>query len=139
MLACALFTLMSLGALCIVMLLSFSWQIKWLLSSIIMVSAIYALFCHGLLLLPWSCVALKINMKNQLQLKHKNGQILEVIAQPNSVVTPYLTVLNSRVKDASFIHRLLDQHLIIFPDAVNADDYRQLRVWLRWGYARQPE
>jgi hypothetical protein len=37
------------------------------------------------------------------------------------------------------MHRLLDQHLIIFPDAVNADDYQQLRVWLRWAYARQPE
>jgi toxin CptA len=138
-LASGLFTLMSLGALAIVMLLAFSWQIKLLLSSMIIASAIYALLCHGLLLLPWSYVALKINMKNQLQLKRKNGQVLEVTAQPNSVVTPYLTVLNSCVKDATFMHRLLDQHLIIFPDAVNADDYRQLRVWLRWAYARQPE
>lgn len=136
MLACTLFTSMSLGALCIVMLLAFSWQIKLLLIAMIIVSAVYALLCHGLLFLPWSCVALKINTKNQLQLVRKNGQLLDVTVQPNSVVTPYLTVLNSRLKDATFVHRLLDQHLVIFPDAVNANDYRQLRVWLRWGYAR---
>lgn len=43
-------------------------------------------------------------MKNQLQLKRKNGQILEVTAQPNSVVTPYLTVLHSCVKDPILMH-----------------------------------
>ena len=123
MLACTLFTLMSFGALYIVILLAFSWQIKLLLSAMIMVSAVYALLCHGFLLLPWSCIALKINTKNQLQLVRKNRQLLDVTVQPNSVVTPYLTVLNSSVKDASFMHRLLDQHLIIFPDAVNANDY----------------
>lgn len=58
--AIGLITLMSLDALSIVMLLAFSWQIKLLLSSMIIASAIYALLCHGLLLLPWSCVALKL-------------------------------------------------------------------------------
>jgi len=132
MLASALFTLMSLGAFSIVILLAFSWQIKLLLCVLIMASAIYTLLCHSLLLLPWSCVGLKVSIKNQLQLVLKNGDVLDVIAQSNSVVTPYLTVLNSRIKDAGLVHGLFHQHLIIFPDAVNADDLRKLRVWLRW-------
>lgn len=136
MCACALFTLMSFSALCIVMLLDFlwlfNWQIKWLISAMIIVSAVYAILYHGLLLLPWSCVGLKVNKKNQLELVLKNGDILEVIVQPNSVVTLYLTVINSYIKDAGLIHGLFHQHHIIFFDAVNADDYRQLRVWLRW-------
>ena len=134
-----LFTLMGLGALCIVILLDFSWQIKLLINSMIIVAVIYTLLCHGLLLLPWSCVRLNVNHKNQLQLVLKNGDVLNVIAQPNSVVTPYLTVLNSRLKDAGLIDYLFHQHLVIFPDSVDVDVYRQLRVWLRWAYARQPD
>ena len=140
MLANVLFTSMSFGAICIVMPLAFSWQIKLLLNTMIIVSVIYTLLCHGLLLLPWSCVGLKVSHKSQLQLVLKNGDVLEVIAQANSVVTPYLTVLNSRVKGAGLIHHLLfHQHLVIFPDSVDADDYRELRVWLRWAYKQQAD
>lgn len=134
--ATALFILMSIGALSIVILLDFShmfnWQFKSLLSAMIIISAIYAVLCHGLLLLPWSCVALKVSIKNKLELVLKNGDIIEVLVQPSSVVSLYLTVLNSRIKNAGLINSLFHQHHLIFFDAVNADDYRQLRVWLRW-------
>lgn len=139
-LATALFTLMSLAALSIVILLdfshmfnwSFNWQFKSLLSAMIIISAIYAILCHGLLLLPWSCVALKVSIKNELELVLKNGDIIEVVVQSSSVVSLYLTVLNSRIKNAGLIDSLFHQHHLIFFDAVNADDYRHLRVWLRW-------
>ena len=136
MIASALFTLMSVGALCIVILLTMSWQAKLLLSFMIVFSAIYSVFKYGLLLLPWSCVRLSVNTKNQLQLTRKDGKQLEVSVQANSVVTPYLTILNSRIKEASFLQGLFVQHCIIFPDAVDAENYRKLRVWLRWGYSR---
>lgn len=137
---CALFTLMSLGALSIVILLDlsrlFNWQIQCLLGAVIVISAVYAILQHGLLLLPWSCVGLKVSKNSQLELILKNGDILEVVPQPNSVVTLYLIVLNCRKNEAGFIysltHGLFHQHYIIFFDSVNADDYRQLRVWLHW-------
>ncbi len=136
--ASLLLTLMSLGALSIVMLLSLPWLIKLVLSMMIVVSASYAVCRHGLLLLPWACVALKINSKNELQLVRKDGRALRVIVQPDSVVTPYLTVFNSQLDDgASWQQRLFVQHVIILTDAVDAEHYRQFRVWLRWGYARK--
>lgn len=52
---------------------------------------------------------------------------------PGSVVHPTLTVLNLRV-----LGRRLSYHVIVMPDAVEAQAFRQLRVWLRWGY-RFPE
>ncbi len=136
--ASLLLTLMSLGALSIVMLLSLPWLIKLVLGMMIVVSASYAVCRHGLLLLPWSCVALKINSKNELQLVRKDGRELRVIVQPDSVVTPYLTVFNSQFDDgASWQQRLFAQHVIILTDAVDAEHYRQFRVWLRWGHARK--
>lgn len=144
-----LLTLMSLGAFCIVMLLGLSWQIKLPLGFIIVTSAIYTVLFHGLLLLPWSCVALNINTKNQLQLIRKDGKPLEVTVQAHSVVLPYLTVLNCQYgidsqAQASFLRRsfarcFITRSLIILPDALDAEKYRQLRVWLRWGYSRQPD
>ncbi|HYN53526.1 MAG TPA: protein YgfX [Methylotenera sp.] len=132
-----LFTLMSCGALSIVMLLSLAWQIKLAASLLIVIFTCYAVCKHGLLLLPWSCVALKINSRNQLQLIRKDGKELQVATQTSSVVTPYLTVLNSQLMNASWQHNLFAQHVIIFTDAVDAEHYRQFRVWLRWAYARK--
>lgn len=144
-----LLTLMSLGAFCIVMLLAWSWQIKLALGLIMVISTIYAVLHHGLLMLPWSCVALSLNINNQLQLIRKDGKPLEVTVQANSVVLPYLTVLNCQHKcdpqlQLSSLRRLLTlqfitHSLIILPDRLDAEKYRQLRVWLRWGYSRQPD
>ncbi len=138
-----LLTLMSLGAFCIVMLLGLSWQIKLPLGFVIVASAIYTVLFHGLLMLPWSCVALSLDINNQLRLTRKDGKQLEVTALANSVVLPYLTVLNCQHKGdsqapASFRQRFFTHSLIILPDALDTEKYRQLRVWLRWGYSHQP-
>lgn len=132
-----LLTAISMGALCIVMLLTLPWLIKLVLGMMIIVSACYAICKHGLLLLPWSCIGVKVNNKNELELLRKDGKALQVTVMPNSVVTPYLTVFNSRQIEASWQRRFFAQHVIIFNDAVDTEHYRQFRVWLRWGYARK--
>jgi len=37
------------------------------------------------------------------------------------------------VQDANSFERLFSAHLVILPDMLEAEAYRQLRVWLRWG------
>ena len=143
----ALIVGMSLGACCILVLLTLFWQIKLLLVLTVVGLAGYAVCCYGLLLLPWSCVALSVNVKNQLQFIRKDGKQLEVIVQENSVVTPYLTVLNCKLSnqeqldDISLIMRrllmlnLTKLSVTILPDALDHESYRQLRVWLRWAHS----
>jgi hypothetical protein len=75
---------------------------------------------------------IKVNIKNQLQLIRQDGQELNVTALGNTLVTPYLTVLNCRYNQTNFLQRLFTLHIIIFSDAVEADPYRHLRVYLRW-------
>lgn len=132
----ALFTLMGSTTCCIVMLLTMPSQIKLILILMIIISAVYAVLKHGLLSLPSSYITLKVNSKNQLQLIRKDGKTLEVKVEKDSTVTPYLTVLNSRVEGASWLQGLFGHALIIFPDAINAESYRQFRVWLRWANQR---
>jgi len=100
--------------------------------SIIIVNLLYFSCRDALLVFSWSYTSLNINAKDQLQLVRKDGKKLEVNVQENTVVTAYLTVLNCQRQESTFLQRLLPLHIVIFSDAVNADDFRQLRVWLRW-------
>jgi toxin CptA len=124
---------MGVGAMLILILPALIWQIKLLLGICILTAVIYTVCQYGLLLLPWSCLALNINSSNQVQLVYRNGKVLSVEVCRDSVVTPYLTVINCKVQDANLFARLLSPHLVILPDMLEAEAYRQLRVWLRWG------
>ena len=99
---------------------------------LIMGNLLYFSCRDALLVLPWSYARININAKNQLKLVRKDGSQLEVNVQENTLVTSYLTVLNCQLQEATFFQRLLPLHIVILPDAVDAANYRQLRVWLRW-------
>lgn len=100
--------------------------------STIIVNLLYFSCRDALLELPWSYTLINFNAKNQLQLVRKDGKKLEVDLEENTVVTTYLAVLNFQRRVATFIQRILPLNIFIFTDTVNADDCRQLRVWLRW-------
>ena len=114
--------------------LNLYWQIKLAIVVVIVCSAAYAVCCYGLLLLPWSCVGLTVNAKNQLSITRRDGaQLLDVSVIADSVVTPYLTVVRFHQKNAAILSRVFSFQMIILPDSLDAENYRQLRVWLRWG------
>lgn len=124
------------GAGAILILPALIWQIKLLLLIIILTAVTHAVCQYGLLLLPWSCVALDVSSSNQLELVRKDGTSLLVNVCNDSVATSYLTVVNCQVPDATLLTRLFAPHLVIVPDMLDAESYRQFRVWLRW--ARKP-
>jgi toxin CptA len=129
---CCLFSLLGTGALSIVLLLVFSWQLKLALSLMIIASTTYTVLNHGLRILPWSFVGIMISAKGQVQFTQNNGESLDITILADTVVTTYLTVLNGYCKEASLIRRLFPHSIIIFSDAVEAESYRQVRVYLRW-------
>lgn len=55
------------------------------------------------------------------------------IIQGSSYVSPWLTVLNLKVKG-----RLM-QSAVILSDAMDRQEFRQLRIWLRWKYQADAE
>jgi len=129
---CILLVLMSVGACGIVVLQSWQWQIKLALIMLIVPTTIYALLLHVWLCLPWSVVAININSMQQLQLAYRDGSSRDVVVQGSSVVLPYLTIINTQPAAATWRQWLAKSSVIIFPDAVEANAYRRLRVWLRW-------
>jgi len=114
--------------------LALPWQIKSLVVLAILVSASYAICGYGLLILPWSALTMSVNVKNELKITYRNGvQLSNLVVAADSVVTPYLTVLHFHEKDAPLLRRFFARHVVVLPDALDKESYRQLRVWLRWG------
>ena len=123
------------GGLLFIAMIYFVPMAAWLRMLCVLVLVMIATyFClrDAFLKLPNSVVAIHINNKNQLTLVRKDGQQLVVQVLANTVVTSFLTVLNCQLIEANFWQKLFHQHVIILPDAVNGESYRQLRVWLRW-------
>jgi toxin CptA len=81
-----------------------------------------------LLRLPGSLVGLELNSKGELHVQRQDGKKQSVTVLADSVVLPYLTILNLKM-DGRRWHR----HMLITPDRVESNAFRQLRVWLRWG------
>lgn len=81
-----------------------------------------------LLQLPGSLVSLELNGKGELHVMRKDGKTHRVEVSPESFVAPYLTILNLRISG-----KILHRHLLVTTDRVDAEAFRQLRVWLRWG------
>lgn len=106
--------------------------LRWALSAFIALGAAYFIAKDALLSLPWSYVALSIDSKNQLQLLRKDGVRLDVFVLPSTTVTAFLTVLNGQVKLPTLLQQFFTLNVMILPDTLNAEDYRQLRIWLRW-------
>lgn len=130
----ALITLMSFFMGSILIPLHLYWQIKLALLLVIAFSAAYAVCCHGLLLMPWSYASLQVNVKNELKIIRRDGvELAAATVAADSVVTPYLTVIGFNQENASLFSRVFSSRLVVLPDALDAESYRQLRVWLRWG------
>ena len=86
-----------------------------------------ALYGPALLRSPESIVALEISEGGALSFQRRRGDWEEGTLLDSSFVAPYLTVLNLKSEGSRFAH-----HVVIMPDSVAADEFRRLRVWLRW-------
>ncbi|CAG0998228.1 hypothetical protein MTYP_02694 [Methylophilaceae bacterium] len=106
--------------------------LKALLFLPVAAAAVHYIRRDALLSLPVSPARLDLNGQAELQLTCRNGETVDVKVLESSFIAAYLTVLNLRSLDEG--KRIT---LILLPDNVEPESFRQLRVWLRWGAARQ--
>jgi toxin CptA len=77
--------------------------------------------------LPYSLIALRLDADCRCEFQTRAGAWHEAALLGSSFVAPYLTVLNLKPAESRMV-----KHLVILPDAVHAEDFRRLRVWLKW-------
>ena len=123
----ALLATVILGACLIVLCMPAHLMLRLGACLLIITAGAYAMMQHAWLSLPTSCRGLELNAKGELQLLLNDGKSLAVTISPVSYINASVTILN--VLDSR--HRRFS--VILTADRVEAESFRQLRVWLRWG------
>jgi len=118
----------SLGACIIVICMPMPISLRIVICVPVILAALYFIAEQALVLLPWSLTGLALNAKGELSAMRKDGLNSAASVQPSSFVAAYLTVLNLKVSDSRW-----RKNLVLTPDRVDAEAFRLLRVWLRWG------
>ena len=108
-------------------LLALPFWAKSLLLLSLMFSLGYYLRRDAWLLAADSCVGLLLH-ESEAVLILRDGRQLHGTLAADSLVTPLLTVLN-----VSLPERFAARSVVVLPDSMAAEAFRQLRVWLKWG------
>lgn len=116
-----------LGVVCLGVL---PWPWRVLSCLMLAVATSHAILLHGLRRLKHSVVALQLKPDNSVTIHLKDGRRQKVRVMPSSVVTPLLTVVHYRLHEAAWYSP--KRYVVILADAVDAEEYRRLRVYLRW-------
>ncbi len=94
---------------------------------------VYDLRQTALLRAPGALIALEIASDDKLTVKTRRGEWIECAVLGSTYVTSFLTILNLKVIDSG-----RNTRAVILPDSLEAEDFRKLRVWLRWKHDPQP-
>lgn len=104
---------------------------RWLMLALC--AAVLLATCHHLArdvlrLLPGSVVLLEVDAGGRLRVVCRNGAADAAEVAGDSRVGAWLTLLNLKVAGRR-------RSVLLTGDGTDAEDYRRLRVWLRWGQA----
>ncbi|MBI5436855.1 MAG: hypothetical protein HY937_07100 [Nitrosomonadales bacterium] len=100
---------------------------KAALASLTLLSLMHHLRHDAWLSAPSAGVALTLE-GDRVVLTTCGGEQLTGQMLRDSLVTPFITVLNVLPQGAH-----LARSVVILPDSLDAESFRQLRVWLKWG------
>jgi len=111
----------------IIGLLPLPFHIQLIGIGVLSISLFIYLGRDGLLCFARSVVLLKLTNESNCMLETKGGQIIDCEILGSTFVSPYLTVLMLQASRSWFT-----QSVVIVPDMIDAEEFRRLRVVLRW-------
>jgi toxin CptA len=87
---------------------------------------------------PGSITSLALGDDMTCTLQTRRGERIACALLGSSFVAPYLTVLELKpLNDTKWSYRLRRRSVVILPDAIAEEDFRRLRVLLRWKWKEQ--
>ncbi len=98
---------------------------------LLIISLYYYLRQDALLNFPWSVTLFKLIDAKRCELVMRNGRAIECAVLGISYVSAYLTVLILRP-----VRHWTLRSIVIVPDSVDAEEFRRLRIMLRWKWGR---
>lgn len=116
---------------CMVWLLTLPISVKLLGSAVLIVSLVYYLRHYALLKTKNSIIAFELSEQLKCILKTREGEHIPCIIDGSTFVAPYLVVLNLKRQHYLFLYGV-----VILSDSIDAEEFRQLRVLLRWKWKK---
>jgi toxin CptA len=117
-----------LGALLVLAMLPLALWLQTGGAVLLLLSAAHAIRRHALRHGRQAAVALHFTDREQVRVRMQDGSWHAGHVLGSSTVGASLTLLNIALDG-----RRLPVHVILAADSLAADDFRRLRVWLRWG------
>ena len=108
-------------------LLTLPLGIRVIIVVILIISLVYYLGQDALLTANNAVVAFALSDEMQCTVTTRSGKSMACNVMSSTFVAPYLTVLNLKSMGKFFACSV-----VILPDSIDAEEFRQLRVWLRW-------
>jgi len=121
----SLFALMGSIAGVAILLLSWAWWVKAILIVGIIAAVVRQINHDAWRKHPTAPVIIELDPAGRLWLTKRNGMRYSAQVQGSTLVTAGFTVLNLKLEQGRV-------SCVILPDAVDAEAFRRLRVWLRW-------
>jgi len=104
-----------------------TWWLSLGLSMAVGVSLLITLRMHALRTAPQAAVALQLQDNGLARVQQRSGHQRELAVDESSFVSPLITILNLRVPGS-----LWTRSVIVASDTLSPEEFRRLRVWLRW-------
>lgn len=125
----------SLAACLILLCMPVALWLKALAILLVSLATIWHVAKNALLLLSNSIIKLELTTKAEFFVTQRDGQKIKAEVLTTSFVAWYLVMLNLKLPDSRLV-----RHVVLMPDMLDGEAFRQLRVWLRWGHhASAPE
>ena len=105
--------------------LDLSAAVQALLGGVMLVSAARLIGDRALLRLPASIIALEVSADEEVVYRTRDGRFHAAQLTGRHYVAPWFTVVELRTAAQR-------RHICVMPDQLQADQFRQLRVRLRW-------
>ena len=77
-------------------------------------------------------VELSVDVKHGLMIQVHSGERFAAIVSGDSLVTSFMSVLRMKIVGHRF-----SKSVLLLPDMLDEEQYRVLRVWLKWGLDSQ--
>lgn len=119
-------------ALAIVFLMMLSLSVKMAAAVLILLSAYYYVRREVWRVAPDAIIALHLDAARTATITMANGSCWEGSILNTSFVSAKLTIVNVRLSAKRGV-----RHVIVLSDTLAAEDFRHLRVLLRWRYGRR--
>lgn len=121
------------AAIAVVALAGMPFWLELIAIAALVASLVFDVRQTALLRAPDAVITLEIASDDKLSIQTRRSEWIECEVLGSTYVTSFLTILNLKGRDSG-----RNTRAVILPDSLDAEDFRKLRVWLRWKREPQP-